>query len=146
MAKKQEEKLSGRMIKVTNFRQGEILLPFKPHTFPSGVSFHSEEHMNALPEEVVASLQDQIDHGELKIEQAQVGEEKPSARQPVFGKGAEPPPENLPSLSNVEGEALSQIASETDEGVLAGWFDLDPKPSVIVSNAIMARVTQLHGA
>lgn len=133
-------------VKVTNLRKGEILLPCAPKELPPGVSYHDEDLFNKMAKDfphAVTSLQSHMADGDLRFEAADVAppQQKPAPFVPpvvVDDKKAA----QVPALANDPAGAFAQIEAETDAAVLAEWFE--SRPSVEISDAILARLTVLN--
>jgi hypothetical protein len=133
-------------VKVTNLRKGEILLPCAPKELPPGVSYHDQDLFNEMADNfphAVASLQAHMSDGDLRFEAADVAppQEKPAPFVPAPMSDEKQAPK-VSALANDPAGAFAQIEAETDAAVLAEWFE--SRPSVEISDAILARLTVLN--
>lgn len=130
------------MIKANNKRKGVIyVLAHGAFTLEPGVSFHEEERFSSLGKGTIEALQDMIKAGDLELSEAGVTPEPVAAPEATLSPVA--PEVDHDALPESDAEALAAIGVETTHAKLDAWFTAAGTGRPAVSEALLARITQL---
>ena len=130
------------MIKANNKRQGKIyVLAHGAFTLEPGVSFHEESRFAALGPGTVAALKDMVEAGELELSEAGMTPEPVAT--PELPLSPVAPEVDHDALPQDDAAALAAIGVETTHAKLDAWFTAAGTSRPAVSEALLARITQL---